>query len=101
MLTSIIIVTYNNLKYTKLCINSIRKYTLVASYEIIVVDNNSIDGTRNWITQEKSIVAIFNNYNKGFLKACNQGIQIARGTSILLLNNDVIVTPNYLTNMLR
>ncbi|WP_278279564.1 glycosyltransferase [Clostridium sp. DMHC 10] len=46
MKTSIIILTYNGLKYSKNCIESIRKYT-EKDYEIIVVDNNSTDGTKN------------------------------------------------------
>lgn len=47
MKTSIIIVTYNNLNYTKDCIESILKYTDHNSYEIIVIDNNSSDDTKN------------------------------------------------------
>lgn len=43
--TSIIILTYNNLTYNIICLDSIRKYTEPNSYEIIVVDNNSTDGT--------------------------------------------------------
>ena len=44
--TSIIILTYNNLMYNNKCVDSIRKYTKEDSYEMIVVDNNSTDGTR-------------------------------------------------------
>ena len=51
--TSIIILTYNNLALTKDCIESIRKYTDRASYEIVVVDNNSVDDTRNWLREQK------------------------------------------------
>ena len=98
-LTSIIILTYNQLAYTKLCIESIRKFTPKNSYEIIVVDNNSSDETVEWLKKQKDITGIYNKENKGFPGGCNQGIKIARGDNILLLNNDTIVTPNWLNNM--
>lgn len=52
--TSIIILAYNNLKYTKNCIDSIKKYTKDNTYEIIIIDNNSIDGTRDWLKKQKT-----------------------------------------------
>ncbi len=51
--TSIVILTYNKLEYTKLCIDSIRKYTKSGTYEIVVVDNNSTDDTREWLKEQK------------------------------------------------
>jgi O-antigen biosynthesis protein len=101
MKTSIIILTYNKLDYTKLCIESIRKYTKEGTYEIIVVDNNSTDDTALWLNQQKDIKTILNAENLGFPKGCNQGIEIASGENILLLNNDVIVTKSWLENMER
>lgn len=98
-LTSIIILTYNQLAYTKLCIESIRKFTPKNSYEIIVVDNNSSDDTVEWLKKQKDIIGIYNKENRGFPGGCNQGMKIARGDNILLLNNDTIVTPNWLNNM--
>ena len=100
-MTSIIILTFNKLEYTKKCIESIRKYTDKGSYEIIVVDNASTDGTIEWLKGQGDIIKIFNNVNVGFPKGCNQGIAIAKGSEILLLNNDVIVTPVWLNNMLK
>ncbi|MCC0649943.1 bifunctional glycosyltransferase family 2 protein/class I SAM-dependent methyltransferase [Clostridioides sp. ZZV15-6598] len=97
--TSIIILTYNQLEYTKLCIASIKKFTYENSYEIIVVDNNSTDGTVEWLKEQNDLKIIFNNENQGFPKGCNQGIEISSGKNIVLLNNDVIVTPNWLYNM--
>ncbi|QXM06348.1 glycosyltransferase [Crassaminicella indica] len=99
MKTSIILLTFNQLHYTKLCIDSIRKYTDKNTYEIIVVDNHSTDGTVQWLKAQKDIKCIFNEENLGFPKGCNQGIKIAKGNSILLLNNDVVVTPNWLANL--
>ena len=100
-LTSIIILTYNQLAHTKNCLASIRQFTRPEEYEIIVVDNCSTDETVAWLKQQKDIRAIFNNENKGFPAGCNQGIRIARGSEILLLNNDTIVTPNWLNNLKR
>ena len=97
---SIIILTYNNLKYTKNCIDSIKKYTKDNTYEIIIIDNNSIDGTRDWLKKQKNIKIILNDDNKGFPIGCNQGIEIAdKENDILLLNNDTIVTKNWLENL--
>ena len=98
-LTSIIILTYNKLEYTKMCIQSIRDFTNKDDYEIIVVDNNSQDNTVEWLKEQSDLKVIFNNENLGFPKGCNQGIEIAKGDNILLLNNDVIVTPNWLYNL--
>lgn len=98
--TSIIILTYNNLEYTKECIKSIKKYTEKNTYEIIVIDNLSTDDTRNWLKTQKDIKLILNEENLGFPRGCNQGIEIAnKNNDILLLNNDTIVTKNWLTNL--
>lgn len=94
--TSIILLTYNKLEYTKICIESIRKFTPKGKYEIIVVDNNSNDGTVDWLKDQNDLKVIYNDYNAGFPKGCNQGIEISSGDSILLLNNDTVVTPNWL-----
>ncbi|WP_432401122.1 glycosyltransferase [Wukongibacter sp. M2B1] len=101
MKTSIIILTYDNLFYSKLCIDSIRKNTRVGTYEIIVVDNNSTDGTVEWLKKQKDIKVIFNKENMGFPKGCNQGINISKGDNILFLNNDVVVTHNWLDNLIK
>ncbi|MFB0846167.1 glycosyltransferase [Paenibacillus oleatilyticus] len=100
MKTSIVIATYNKLEYTQLCIESIREYTSQHDYEIIVVDNGSTDETVSWLRSQSDIKAIFNSENLGFPKACNQGIEVSNGDNILLLNNDTIVTNNWLTNLL-
>ena len=98
--TSIIILTYNNLSLTKDCIESIFKYTEKDSYETIVVDNASTDDTVAYLKEQKNIKTIFNSENVGFPKGCNMGIQLAsKDNDILLLNNDTIVTTNWLKNL--
>jgi|GEM_PF-1682533 len=102
-LTSIIILTHNQLEDTKACLESIRKFTS-EPYEIIVVDNGSKDGTVDYLKEQvskfKDIWVIQNNSNRGFAAGCNQGISVAEGEYILLLNNDTIVTPGWLGRML-
>lgn len=98
-LTSIIVLTYNKLEYNQLCIESIRQYTEPDSYEIIVIDNHSTDGTVEWLKSQQDIRLILNSENAGFPAGCNQGLTAAKGSSILLLNNDTIVTPNWLSNL--
>ncbi|WP_196592585.1 glycosyltransferase [Pectinatus sottacetonis] len=97
--TSIILLTHNQLEYTKLCVKSIRRHTNALKYEIIVVDNASTDQTTEWLRKQKDIKCIFNSENKGFSAGCNQGIRKSNGTEILLLNNDTIVMPNWLRNL--
>lgn len=100
MLTSIIILTCNNLEYNKRCINSIRKYTKRGTFELIVVDNNSQDGTLVWLEKQQDVRIISNNINLGFPKGCNQGIKAASGDFVMLLNNDTVVTKNWLDNLI-
>lgn len=98
--TSIIILTYNNLEFTKACIESIKKYTEPGTYEIIVVDNKSKDDTVSYLKELKDITLICNEQNEGFPKGCNIGISHAqKENDILLLNNDTIVTTNWLKNL--
>ncbi|MFD3261312.1 glycosyltransferase family 2 protein [Paenibacillus lentus] len=98
-LTSIIIPTHNGLHLLTSCIESIHRHTEVP-YEIIVVDNGSTDGTQEYCIQaDLTLVAL--PRNEGFPAACNRGLAIASGEQLLLLNNDVLVTPRWLSNMLR
>ncbi|WP_430792512.1 glycosyltransferase [Bacillus subtilis] len=99
--TSIIILTYNQLVLTKQCLKSIWKHTNSDCIEIIVVDNGSSDGTCDYLKQISSIKVIFNKTNKGFAKACNQGLEVATGDNILFLNNDTVVTSHWLKPMIK
>jgi GT2 family glycosyltransferase len=97
---AIIILTYNNLEYNKKCLESIRKYTESGSYEIVVIDNNSTDGTKEWLETQTDIKLQLNDYNAGFPKGCNIGISLAsKECDIMLLNNDTMVTPRWLENL--
>ncbi|GLX70098.1 methyltransferase domain-containing protein [Paenibacillus glycanilyticus] len=101
MLTSIVLVAKDGLDYTRSCVESIRRHTAAGSYELILVDNGSEDGTPEWAKAEPDIHLIENGYNAGFPKGCNQGAAAANGDFILLLNNDTIVTPGWLDSLQR
>ncbi|MGG3887080.1 glycosyltransferase [Brevibacillus panacihumi] len=101
MKTSIVILTHNHLEITQFCIDSIRKYTNPQYYELIIVDNASTDGTVQWLKQQQDIRSIYNQENMGFPAGCNQGMRIATGNNIMLLNNDVVVTEGWLENLLK
>jgi GT2 family glycosyltransferase len=101
MKTSIVILTFNKLEQTRACIESIRQYTDKGSYEMIIVDNHSTDGTADWLKEQDDLIVLYNDYNAGYPKGCNQGMQIASGDSVLLLNNDTIVTQNWLEQLLQ
>jgi GT2 family glycosyltransferase/2-polyprenyl-3-methyl-5-hydroxy-6-metoxy-1,4-benzoquinol methylase len=99
-LTSIVIVTHNQIEYTRQCLESIRRLT-DEPYELIVVDNGSTDGTVDYLRAIPNVRLIANDSNRGFPAAVNQGIGFASGRQVLLLNNDTVVTTGWLTRMLR
>jgi GT2 family glycosyltransferase/Flp pilus assembly protein TadD len=97
-----VILTWNQLDCTKECIESIRRHT-PEPHEIIFVDNGSTDGTVKWLRQQVKENATYrlieNKKNLGFAKGCNQGIEAATGDLILLINNDVVVTAQWLAGL--
>jgi GT2 family glycosyltransferase len=96
-LCSIIIVTHNNLEYTKQCLESIIRKTRYDKIELIVVDAHSTDGTLEYLssTPEVRVVSLERNYPYSY--SLNQGIQAAKGRYLCFMNNDiVIIQPNWL-----
>jgi len=104
-MVSIIVVTYNNLDFTKECLNSLELHTAYDNYEIIVVDNASSDGSREflngWANGAGNRTIILNDDNRGFAAANNQGLECALGDYFVLLNNDTYVTPGWLGTLLQ
>ena len=89
---SIIIITLNNKKILEECIGSIKRNTKSISYEIIVVDNGSNDGTRSAIRSKyPDVILIENTKNLGFSGANNKGLNIAKGRYSVLLNDDTYI----------
>jgi len=92
MKLSIIIVNYNVEHFLEQCLNSVLAARQDFAIEVIVVDNNSVDGSLEMMAEKfPQITLIANKDNRGFSKANNQGIRIAKGEYILLLNPDTVV----------
>ncbi len=98
-LTSIVIVTHNELPYTRRCVDSIRRGT-DEPHELIFVDNGSTDGTTEYLHALPGATVIVNSTNRGFPAAANQGLRAARGGQVLLLNNDTVVPAGWLRRLL-
>ena len=81
-LTSIVIVTFNELAFTKECVDSITLRTN-EPYELIFVDNGSVDGTPGYLQSIKNAKVILNQDNRGFPAAVNQGLRFAKGRQVL------------------
>lgn len=97
---SIIIPTYNQRDYVLQCVSSIEKHT-PAPYEIIVVDNASQDGTAEALLRQGGMVRVAAlDKNRGFAGGVNHGLMMAKGRHIVVLNNDTLVTPGWLENMM-
>jgi len=94
---SIILPVFNRVELTQQCLTQLAKVTDGVSYEVIVVDNNSTDGTQEFLdTLDGDVQIIRNAENLGFAKACNQGAQAARGKYFIFLHNDTIPQDGWL-----
>ena len=92
MKLSVIIVNYNVEHFLEQCLNSVLVATEKVSTEVIVVDNNSVDGSLKMLHEKFPQITLIDNHdNLGFSKANNQGIKISKGEYVLLLNPDTIV----------
>lgn len=98
-LTSIIIPVRDQLKYFKQCYLFVRKKTY-ADREIIIVNDGSGPETTDYINGLKHIKLVHNKESQGYPKACNQGIGIAKGDYICLLNSDTVVSARWLERLL-
>lgn len=102
---SILMVTYGNWDLTALCLASLQRLAGPTPFELIVVDNCSPDDTQaRLLAVEQSgllpLRVVCNRQNRGFAAANNQAAELARGDVLLLLNNDTIVTTDWLDRLL-
>ncbi len=94
MTLSVILIGWNSLNYLQQCLPSLEKSISDISHEIIYIDNASEDGTLSYISQNfSSIKYILNEKNVGVSKARNQGIRMASGQYVWILDSDTIVNP--------
>lgn len=90
---SVIIVNYNVEHFLNQCLDSVKRASDRVSVEVIIVDNNSVDGSLKMLaTNFPEFKVIANKDNAGFSKANNQAIRIAQGEYVLLLNPDTVVS---------
>lgn len=105
--TSVITLTHNQIEYTKRCLSSLLQ-TTYSPWELIVVDNGSTDGTRDWLeafkrtceTSGVKVSIILNDGNIGCSTARNQGVEKARGKRLVFIDNDIALrSRNWLTGL--
>jgi GT2 family glycosyltransferase len=99
-LITVIIVNWNRKDLLRACLSSLRAQENVI-FETIVVDNGSSDGSADMAETEFGARVIRNRENRGFCAANNQGIAVARGEYIALLNNDAEAEPEWLAELER
>jgi len=89
---SIVLVGWNNKAYLEQCLESLYNGNLQSSFDVVLVDNGSTDGSQDMLQKKfPDVMLIQNEKNEGLGRASNQGIEATKGKYILLLNNDTIV----------
>ncbi len=105
MTLSIIILNYNHKNLLKNCLKSLKEADIKLDYETIITDNNSNDGSQEFLSQIKiknqDLKIILNNKNLGYAQANNQAIKMAEGEYILILNPDVVVMPKAVERLVK
>ncbi len=101
-LVSIVTLSWNAPAFTKLALDSIRERTS-EPYEVIVVDNGSGPETLEMLRaiDDPHVRVVYNPVNRGFAGGNNDGLAVARGEHVILLNNDVIVSDGWIEGLLR
>lgn len=99
-IVSIVVLAYNKLDYTKLCVNSILNYTKDVDYELILVDNGSTDATLAYFKSVPGATVVHIERNLGVVKGFNMGMMVARGRYTAAVCNDFIFTHRWLSNLL-
>ena len=98
-LVSIIITNWNGIRYLEKCLGSVRSQTY-KNIETIVVDNNSTDGSLDFIAREfPEVLVIKSGRNYGFAKANNTGIEASNGKYIATMNNDTEAERDWIKNL--
>ena len=99
---SVIIVNYNVKYFLEQCLYSVQKACLGFDTEIIVVDNNSTDGSREYLElMFPAVKFIWNYHNPGFARANNQALYMAKGGFILFLNPDTLLPEDCIEKSLQ
>ncbi len=92
---------WNGMRFIGMCLDSLKRSDF-KEFEVIVVDNGSVDGSCELIEEQYPWVRLIKNpRNMGFATACNQGIKAAKGEYICLLNNDIEVETDWLKELVE
>ncbi|MWC30906.1 glycosyltransferase family 2 protein [Paenibacillus sp. MMS18-CY102] len=97
---SVVLLAYNNLDYTRDCVQSILDHTNDVEFELILVDNGSTDGTKAYFDSVPGAKVIHLKYNIHLVKGFNIGLMAAEGKYCAAVCNDFIFTPNWLSNLM-
>jgi GT2 family glycosyltransferase/SAM-dependent methyltransferase len=99
-LVSVVVVCFNNLEFTRRCVEALRRHTPPGAYELILVDNASTDGTADYLAtlagEVPNVRIVSNAENLGFGGGNNRGVDEARGGFLFFLNNDTEVQAGWL-----
>jgi GT2 family glycosyltransferase len=102
---SVILVTHGGLSYTKMCLTTLLGSGWYFGDELIVVDNGSTDGTREYLGElgrrNPWVQILYNDCNRGFSCASNQGLAKATGSILILLNPDTLVVQGWREGLIR
>lgn len=100
-LVSVIILTFDGIEYIDECLSSVLRQTY-PNTEVIVIDNNSKDGTADLVEQQfPSVILARNSSNMGFAAGNNVGMRKARGAYVVLLNQDTRVDPHWIEELVN
>jgi Predicted glycosyltransferases len=97
---SVVVPIHGKLAYTLACLRSIARRGAEAPFEVIVVDDASLDDSAIVLAHVDGLRLLRNERNLGFIGSCNAGAAAARGAYLLFLNNDTQVTPGWLDRLL-
>jgi GT2 family glycosyltransferase len=100
---SFIIPVFNGLPFTRACLDSLRETVDLSEHEVVLVDDLSTDGTREYLAglSDLSFRIILNDTRRSYAASNNAAAAVARAEFLCLLNNDLVLTPGWLAPMLR
>lgn len=102
---SVVVLCFNNLAFTRACLDSLDRLTGYPDWELVVVDNASTDDTadflREWASERDQVKLVLNEDNLGFAGGNNSGLAAASGDFLVMLNNDTYVTKGWLLSLIR
>lgn len=101
LLTSIILLINKFKQLSPISIESILKLTDMDTYELIIIVNGNDQSAKDYLGQQTDIKLILCEENNSIAERLNLGMKIAKGDSLLFINNEVIVTRNWLCNLTR